>query len=56
LDFIWLIEGHLSEESAMKMVQTAEDAFAGFKRIKQDNQPFQRCLKLRKNTVYTLRI
>jgi hypothetical protein len=26
LDLIWLIEGHLTKESALQMVKTAEDA------------------------------
>jgi hypothetical protein len=38
LDLIWLIEGHLTKESALKMVQTAEDAIK-FRRLNREAVP-----------------
>jgi insulysin len=51
LDFIWLIEGHLTEADALKLVQITEDSIK-FSRISFESVPFQRTLCLRERTVY----
>ena len=52
LDLIWLIEGHLTKESALQMVKTAEDAIQ-FRRLNREAVPRQRVVKLQDRSVYT---
>jgi secreted Zn-dependent insulinase-like peptidase len=51
LDFLWLIEGHLTEADALRMVLTTEEAIQ-FKRIQHEAVPVRRTIKLEPRAVY----
>ena len=47
----WLIQGHLLEEDALKMVRVAEEAI-DFNRIEEAEVILPRCMKLNPGTIY----
>lgn len=52
LDFIWLIEGHLTEPDALKLVRMTEESI-NFKRINWQSVPVPRTVAFRDRTLYT---
>ena len=50
---IWLIQGHLTKEDALKMVEATEGALT-FRRISEDDIQCSRCIKFKDKTVYNL--
>ena len=48
---IWLIQGHLTEEDALKMVNETESALT-FTKLNSNQIPTSRCVRLRDRTVY----
>ena len=54
LALTWLIEGHLTAENALKMVQMTE-ASIDFCKICPDSIPLQRVVELSERTIYTWR-
>ena len=51
LEMIWLIQGHLTEQDALEMVDTTEKAIK-FNRISEDDIEVSRCIRLDDRTVY----
>lgn len=51
LEMVWLIQGHLTEEDALKMVNETESALT-FKRINENDIAHSRCVRLKDRTVY----
>ena len=49
---IWLIQGHLLKEDALKMVEVAEAAI-NFTRIEESQVNLTQCVKLNEKTIYT---
>lgn len=48
----WLILGHLTEEEAIDMVNTAEKAL-NFNRISKNEAEYKRCVRMDEATVYS---
>lgn len=48
----WLIQGHLTEQDAIQMVQTAETALA-YKHVDKDDISKGRLVKLTDRSIYT---
>jgi len=49
----WLIQGHLTEENALNMVDVAENSLA-YTRISKDDINYNRLVKLNDRSVYNL--
>ena len=52
LEMIWLIQGHLTKEDALQMVETTENALT-FRRISEDDISAGRCIRLKDRTIYS---
>ena len=51
ISILWLIQGHLTQEDALKMVEVAESSIK-FNRIQESDINLPRCIKLNDLTVY----
>ena len=51
----WLIQGHLSQESALKMIDTAESAL-NYQKMSKNDINYRRLVKLNDRTVYNLEL
>ena len=51
ISILWLIQGHLTENDALKIVDLAENSIE-FNRINESDVSLNRCVKLKDRTVY----